>query len=149
MYYILRHFEVKYIKKLSFKVYRHENLILIFFFCNSGNQSFYLEHTDDIICLAANLHSKFKNIVASGQIGNPPSIHVWDAVTKETKSILRGGHSRGVCSLDFSCTGKYIVSVDLADDHQIAVWRWQDGRDLTDHYLNKFVLPKKNLHQIE
>lgn len=97
----------------------------------SGNQSFYLEHTDDIICLAVNQHSKFKNIVASGQIGNPPSIHVWDAVTKETKSMLRGGHSRGVCSVDFSCTGKYIVSVDLADDHQIAVWRWQDGRDLS------------------
>lgn len=94
---------------------------------STGNQSFYLEHTDDIICLAVNQHSKFKNIVASGQIGNPPSIHVWDAVTKETKSILRGGHSRGVCSVDFSCTGKYIVSVDLADDHQIAVWRWQDG----------------------
>lgn len=102
----------------------------------SGNQSFYLEHTDDIICLAVNQHSKFKNIVASGQIGNPPSIHVWDAVTKETKSILRGGHSRGVCSVDFSCTGKYIVSVDLADDHQIAVWRWQDGKGLKFIYNN-------------
>lgn len=104
-------------------------IVVVLYFYLVGNQSFYLEHTDDIICLAANQHSKFKNIVASGQIGNPPSIHVWDAATKETKSILRGGHSRGVCSVDFSCSGKYIVSVDLADDHQIAVWRWQEGND--------------------
>ncbi|KAH3854417.1 hypothetical protein DPMN_096959 [Dreissena polymorpha] len=96
---------------------------------STGSQSFYLKHTDDIICLAVNQHPKFKNIVASGQIGNPPCLHIWNAATKETLSILRGGeHSKGVCSVDFSCTGKYVVSVGL--EHNITVWRWQDGTAL-------------------
>ena len=94
----------------------------------AGNQSFYLEHTDDIICLTVNQHPKFKNTIATGQIGNVPTIHIWDTATKETKSILRGGHSKGVCSVDFSCSGKYLLSVGLADDHNIIVWRWQEGK---------------------
>ncbi|XP_021339657.1 echinoderm microtubule-associated protein-like 6, partial [Mizuhopecten yessoensis] len=93
---------------------------------SSGHQSFYLEHTDDIICLAVNQNPKFKNVMASGQIGTVPTIHVWDASTKETKSILSGGHSKGVCAVDFSCSGKYLLSVGLEDDHNVIVWRWQE-----------------------
>lgn len=37
--------------------------------CTTGTQSFYLEHTDDILCLTVNQHPKYKNIIASGQIG--------------------------------------------------------------------------------
>ncbi|XP_012942464.1 echinoderm microtubule-associated protein-like 6 isoform X2 [Aplysia californica] len=94
---------------------------------SSGTQSFYLEHSDDIICLDINQHPKFKNIVATGQIGNNPSIHVWDAASKETLSVIQGGHSKGICSVDFSCTGKNLVSVGLEDEHNVTVWRWQDG----------------------
>ncbi|KAK3093757.1 hypothetical protein FSP39_019782 [Pinctada imbricata] len=94
---------------------------------STGKQSFYLEHSDDIICLAVNPYSKFRNIVATGQLGQNPSIHIWDAITKETKCILRGGHLQGICSLNFSCTGKHLVSVGLGVEHQIAVWRWQEG----------------------
>ena len=96
------------------------------FSVSAGTQSFYLKHTDDIICLAVNQHPKFKNVVASGQIGNPPCVHIWNASTKETLSILKGEHSKGVCSVDFSCTGKYVVSVGL--EHNVTVWRWQEGR---------------------
>lgn len=35
----------------------------------SGTQSFYLEHTDDILCLTVNQHPKYQNIIATGQIG--------------------------------------------------------------------------------
>ncbi|BFZ11617.1 hypothetical protein BsWGS_14656 [Bradybaena similaris] len=94
---------------------------------SSGTQSFYLKHTDDIICLCINQHPKFKNVIATGQIGNVPCVHVWDAATKETLSILQGGHSKGVCSVTFSCTGKNLVTVGLEDEHNLIVWRWQDG----------------------
>ncbi|XP_055878559.1 echinoderm microtubule-associated protein-like 6 isoform X2 [Biomphalaria glabrata] len=93
----------------------------------TSTQSFYLKHTDDIICLDVNQHPKLKNVIATGQIGTKPTIHIWDSVTKETLSIIQGGHSKGVCSLDFSCTGKNLVSVGLEDEHNIIVWRWQDG----------------------
>lgn len=55
----------------------------------TGGQSFYLGHTDDIICLAANQNPKYKTVVATGQVGKVPAIHVWDVVTKQTLSILK------------------------------------------------------------
>jgi hypothetical protein len=35
------------------------------------------------------------NIVASGQIGENPTIHIWNAQTQETLSVLSGKHKRG------------------------------------------------------
>lgn len=39
----------------------------------TGTQSFYLEHTDDILCLTVNQHPKYQNIIATGQIGESQS----------------------------------------------------------------------------
>lgn len=36
---------------------------------STGSQSFYLEHTDDILCLTVNQHPKYRNVVATSQIG--------------------------------------------------------------------------------
>ncbi|XP_048374588.1 echinoderm microtubule-associated protein-like 6 isoform X9 [Sphaerodactylus townsendi] len=101
---------------------------------STGSQTFYLEHTDDILCLTVNQHPKYKNIVATSQIGDltelpgtTPSIYIWDAMTKETLSMLRCFHSKGVNYVNFSATGKLLVSVGVDPDHTITVWRWQEG----------------------
>ncbi|GCB61884.1 hypothetical protein scyTo_0014405 [Scyliorhinus torazame] len=44
---------------------------------SSGLQSFYVEHTDDILCLTVNQHPKYKNVVATGQIA-PDLFHAED-----------------------------------------------------------------------
>ncbi|XP_004681693.1 PREDICTED: echinoderm microtubule-associated protein-like 5 isoform X1 [Condylura cristata] len=100
----------------------------------TGTQSFYQEHNDDILCLTVNQHPKFINIVATGQVGDSadmsataPSIHIWDAMTKQTLSVLRCYHSKGVCSVSFSATGKLLLSVGLDPEHTITIWRWQEG----------------------
>ncbi|XP_045677967.1 echinoderm microtubule-associated protein-like 5 isoform X1 [Phyllostomus hastatus] len=100
----------------------------------TGAQSFYQEHNDDILCLTVNQHPKFINIVATGQVGDSadmsataPSIHIWDAVNKQTLSILRCYHSKGVCSVSFSATGKLLLSVGLDPEHTVTIWRWQEG----------------------
>nr|CAB3242507.1 echinoderm microtubule-associated protein-like 6 [Phallusia mammillata] len=100
---------------------------------SSGQQTFYLEHTDDILCLAVNQHPKFQSVVATGQLGSNASIHVWDAGSKKTLSILRGFHTSGVCSLNFSASGKMLLSVGLDDQHSVAVWRWQEGAKACSH----------------
>ncbi|XP_030877785.1 echinoderm microtubule-associated protein-like 6, partial [Leptonychotes weddellii] len=92
-----------------------------------GSQSFYLEHTDDILCLTVNQHPKYRNVVATSQIGTTPSIHIWDAMTKHTLSMLRCFHSKGVNYINFSATGKLLVSVGVDPEHTITVWRWQEG----------------------
>ncbi|XP_045921154.1 echinoderm microtubule-associated protein-like 6 [Micropterus dolomieu] len=101
---------------------------------SNGTQSFYLEHTDDILSLTANQHPKYKNVIASGQIGDvselpgtTPSIHVWDAMSKQTLSILRCPHTKGVGYVNFSATGKLLLSVGVEPEHTITVWRWQEG----------------------
>jgi len=53
-----------------------------------------LKHTDDIISMAVH-HGPTRDIVASGQIGENPTIHIWDAKTMKTISILSGKHKRG------------------------------------------------------
>ncbi|MBN3275586.1 EMAL6 protein, partial [Polyodon spathula] len=101
---------------------------------STGTQSFYLEHTDDILCLTVNQHPKYKNVIATGQIGNvadpagtTPSIHVWDAMGKQTLSILRCSHTKGVSYVNFSATGKLLLSLGVDPEHTITVWRWQEG----------------------
>ncbi|XP_070984031.1 echinoderm microtubule-associated protein-like 5 [Oncorhynchus clarkii lewisi] len=100
-------------------------------------QSFYIEHSDDILCLTINQHPKFPNVVATGQVGDTgdmsatsPSIHVWDAMNKQTLSVLRCFHSRGVCSVSFSATGKLLLSVGLDPEHTITIWKWQEGANV-------------------
>ncbi|XP_071235743.1 echinoderm microtubule-associated protein-like 6 isoform X1 [Salvelinus alpinus] len=105
---------------------------------STGTQSFYLEHTDDILCLTVNQHPKYKNVIATGQIGEvtdlpgtTPSIHVWDAMSKQTLSILRCSHAKGVGYVNFSATGKLLLSVGVEPEHTITVWRWQEGAKVT------------------
>ncbi|XP_020620193.1 echinoderm microtubule-associated protein-like 6, partial [Orbicella faveolata] len=100
----------------------------------NGIQSFYLDHTDDIICLAVNQHPKFKNIVATGQIGTEPCVHVWDAMSKETLSVIQGFHTKGVCAVNFSCNGKLLVTVGIDAAHSIAVWKWAEGSKLASSH---------------
>ena len=68
-----------------------------------------------------------QNIVATGQIGTEPCVHVWDAVSKDTSSVIQGFHTKGVCAVNFSCNGKLLVTVGIDAAHSIAVWKWVEG----------------------
>lgn len=61
-------------------------------------------------------------------LATSPSIHVWDAMTKQTLSVLRCFHAGGVCSVSFSATGKLLLSVGLDPEHTVTIWKWQEGR---------------------
>lgn len=60
-------------------------------------------------------------------VGTTPTIHVWDAMSKQTISMLRCFHTKGVNYVNFSATGKLLVSVGVDPEHTITVWRWQEG----------------------
>eukprot|EP00055_Hartaetosiga_balthica_P012061 m.57177 g.57177 ORF g.57177 m.57177 type:complete len:1939 (+) comp7823_c0_seq2:90-5906(+) len=97
-------------------------------------QSFYLEHTDDVICLATN--PKKAHYIATGQIGEDPAIHVWSAKTLETLSIVSHAHKIGVGSVNFSANGKVLVSVGVSDTPEVCVFRWQTGIQLAKATVN-------------
>ena len=96
----------------------------------SKEQSFYTEHTDDILCLSVNKHPKYKNIVATGQLGKTAQVLVWDAAELKTVSILQGFHTQGITAVNFSSSGKLLVTVGLDEQHSMAIWQWQDGTKL-------------------
>ncbi|PIK34378.1 putative echinoderm microtubule-associated protein-like 6 [Apostichopus japonicus] len=109
----------------------------------SNRQRFYLEHTDDILCLC--IHPQ-KDIAATGQVGRDPTIHIWDATTMKTLAMLKGQHQRGVCAVDFSGDGKRLASVGLDDNHCIVVWDWRHGEKLatTRGHKDKIFVIKWN-----
>lgn len=48
-------------------------------------------------------------------------------MTKKTLSVLRCSHAKGVGYVNFSATGKLLLSVGVEPEHTITVWRWQEG----------------------
>ncbi|MGH0154729.1 UNVERIFIED_CONTAM: hypothetical protein FKN15_028429 [Acipenser sinensis] len=86
------------------------------------NNLHYLNDGADII-----FHTAAAAMVQSLSTGTTPSIHVWDAMGKQTLSILRCSHGKGVSYVNFSATGKLLLSVGVDPEHTITVWRWQEG----------------------
>jgi microtubule-associated protein-like 6 len=84
-------------------------------------QRFFMEHTDDIICVA--IHPE-GNIAATGEIGKAALICVWDTTTMQCISKLQGHHQRGVVAVAFSREGDKLFSVGMDDDHSVACWDW-------------------------
>ncbi|EGD80929.1 hypothetical protein PTSG_01512 [Salpingoeca rosetta] len=97
-------------------------------------QKFYLQHTDDVLCLAVN--PRKPSFIATGQVGESPSVHVWNAQTMETASIISGAHDVGVGSVSFSSNGKVLLSVGVAEKPRICIHRWQTGVELCSAQTN-------------
>jgi microtubule-associated protein-like 6 len=99
----------------------------------SGEQSFYLEHNDDILALALNKCPRYENVVATGQIGAKPTINIWESTSLQTLSIIEGFHEVGISSLCFSADGKTLLSLDVGAAVGIAVYNWRTGALLSSH----------------
>lgn len=56
-------------------------------------------------------------------------------MNKQTLSVLRSYHSRGICSVSFSATGKLLLSVGLDPEHTITIWKWQEGMSTLIHFI--------------
>lgn len=56
-------------------------------------------------------------------------------MTKQTLSILRCSHAKGVGYVNFSATGKLLLSVGVEPEHTITVWRWQEGTNVSSSQI--------------
>ncbi|TMW58376.1 hypothetical protein Poli38472_009935 [Pythium oligandrum] len=70
---------------------------------------------------------KTLELVASGQMGVSPVIHVWRVDTMEVLSSLRGFHRHGIAELRFNPTGNLLASVGLDQQNSLAVYDWASG----------------------
>lgn len=97
-------------------------------------QSYFGEHTDDIIAIAQYPNADYSEVVvATGEIGKQPPIHlyVWKASLGrfEPLSCMRGFHTKGVSQLCFSADGKRLFSVGV--DYTVAVYVTDRGSATT------------------
>lgn len=85
-------------------------------------------HMDDILSLDISTDRK---TVVTGQVGRSPSIHVWDAETAESKCMFRLKEgSRGVAAISVSPCLRYVVSVDLHNDHHVIIHNIKKNKQL-------------------
>ena len=96
-------------------------------------QTFFGEHADDIISMVtydpttslnSNGSSNSSTMIATGEIGKKPSIHVysWNETKRSFQAItcLNGYFTGGVVQLSFSCDGKFIFGSDT--NYKVALY---------------------------
>lgn len=88
----------------------------------TNRQRHFIHHTDDITCLAS--HPE-RNIIATGEVGRRPVIHVWNATTVELIVSIQGDLEKGVKHLAFSSDGRYLAAVGADDRHTGAIYDWR------------------------
>ena len=86
-------------------------------------QRYFVGHSCTVTALAVCSGS---TIVASGQMGQLPPIHIWDSTSLQTVGMLRGYHRRAIGHLQFSRDSRLLVSVGKDDFHSVAVYDWRN-----------------------
>lgn len=89
---------------------------------NTHAQRFYNEHTSNITSMAVH---PLENIVATGQLGEIPTIKVWNSTSMKTIATLEGFHRRSIVHLAFSPNGELLATVGADKFHTIAVYNWK------------------------
>lgn len=85
-------------------------------------------HMDDILSLDISTDRK---TIVSGQVGKAPSVHVWDAETAQSKTMFKMKEgSRGVGAISVSPCQRYVVGVDLHNDHHVTIYNIKRNKQL-------------------
>jgi hypothetical protein len=103
------------------------------------NQRFFREHRFGVTCMA--LHPDNRTI-ATGEVCESPTIHVWDSATLDSVNTLGEFHHYGIAALSFSSDGRRLISVGMDENHTVAIWDWKRKRrplicyaELTDRHI--------------
>ena len=91
---------------------------------NERKQRHFVGHADLVTCLKLYHTEKGDTIVASGDCGVRPAIHVWDCETQQLLSTIKGFHRNGITQVDFSPDRTKLVSIGMDTYHSIAVHAW-------------------------
>ncbi|GMH77156.1 hypothetical protein TL16_g07308 [Triparma laevis f. inornata] len=123
--------------------------VVIVFDTETGGQSFFKDHDDDITCLNvfepdSRAEKNVKTRAASGQMGYSPIFYVWEVEICTQLYKLGGGvFERAVCGVTMSWDGKHVAAVGMDDNHQIGVWNLVGGKDRdTDEIIPKLLTVK-------
>lgn len=83
-----------------------------------NEQQHYIEHDNAIASLAVS-HS---SLIASGEKGDSPKIHIWDVHTLKTIHVFQGDHKSDIYLLEFINDDKLLVSCSLRTNTPVVVY---------------------------
>jgi WD40 repeat protein len=64
-------------------------------------------------------------VVATGERGPTPAVHVWDAAGLRALAVLRGLHHRGVGHVAFSPSGRFLATLGDGAHGLLVVYDWK------------------------
>ena len=88
------------------KIIYYTAKIVIIFFTKLNEQKHYIEHEKEIQSLALSSC----NLIASGEHGNKPAIHIWDYNKLQSINIIRGIHKNGVLYMEFLNNNQFLAT---------------------------------------
>ena len=94
-----------------------------------SKQDYFGEHTDDIISIAVfqpESSSPDGTLIATGEIGKKPAIHLWRPGALHSIACMSGFHTKGVCQLAFSRDGSTLFSIGV--EYSVALYCVKEGK---------------------
>ena len=79
-------------------------------------------------------------LIASGELGDKPAIHVWDCTTLQNISILKGVHNTGISLLCFIKNNDLLASCGVRENSPLLIYNIRDGTLVLSTYLKGFAL---------
>jgi microtubule-associated protein-like 4 len=105
-------------------------------------QRFFLGHSDDVRCLAANPAPGMQDWMVSGQNATldehgrstAPHVCVWNSadVDGEHYKLLLPANARAVRCVTFTPCGQFIVAVANDDNHTVSIWDWRARKQVAE-----------------
>ncbi|VDK37930.1 unnamed protein product [Taenia asiatica] len=112
--------------------------VVVLYHLEQHSQRHYLEHSDDIKCLAVHpdrITIATGQTAGHGKCDGKPHVRIWNSVSLETLHVVGlGAFENSVSCLAFSKTdgGALLAVIDEATDHIISIWDWQRTRRITE-----------------
>ena len=118
--------------------------IVIMLYVSFNKQKFYTAHENEVISIAVS-HQR-GTYIASGELAQRPSIHIWNSSSRETLMILKGHHMNGVHLLSFAYDENYILSCGKKETSPILVHDWKKGIVVFSFMMNYIAQDLKLIH---
>ena len=93
-------------------------------------QKYFTMHTDLVTCLKVFHTSPGVSIVASGEYGRRPAVHIWDSGSRDLICTIQGFHRRGIRHIDMSPDHTKIVIMGSDKYHSVTVDHWSTKQRL-------------------
>jgi WD40 repeat protein len=82
----------------------------------------YTHHAGEVSCLGVHPEG---DVIATGEFGKGPAIHVWDVRALKTLAVLKGMHRRAVGRVAFSVSGRFLATVGEGRGALLVVYDWR------------------------